>query len=121
MAPTSSNASWWAARESAVHQSRGSCSLTGGVVRGCGAEATPPTRPSSASRSTMVQDWVDESTPATRVISVAAVAGGIIGRGALADGATRVRVKYGVPAVAAPLHQGHRQSVAPGRDDQRRT
>ena len=46
---------------SAAHQSAGSASVPGG----CGALPRPTTVPSSASQSTTLVDWVDESTPAT--------------------------------------------------------
>ncbi len=49
----------------ADHQSCGCCSLTGGVVAGCGLVPTAIDSPLSIALKTTVQDWVDESTPAT--------------------------------------------------------
>ena len=46
---------------SAVSQCRGSTSVRGG----CGARPLRMRVPSSASRMTTLQDWVEESTPAT--------------------------------------------------------
>ena len=53
----------------------GSCSLRGGVVGGCGALPRPSTSPVSASRSSTLVDWVDESTPST--IGIAPIMPGI--------------------------------------------
>jgi hypothetical protein len=56
------------ARVNAAHQVSGSCSLTGGFVGGCGADPRPRNAPVSASLSSIVHDWVDESIPATIAI-----------------------------------------------------
>ena len=47
------------------HQAAGSVS----VPSGCGAVPDPTIRPESASTSSTLVDWVDESTPATSVVS----------------------------------------------------
>ena len=49
---------------SALHQAWGSTS----VQSGCGARPERTNAPESASRTTTLHDWVDESTPATRVM-----------------------------------------------------
>src|SRR4051812_27656956 len=52
---------WSTAARSAVHHAAGSTS----VPSGCGADPLRTSAPDSASRTTTLHDWVDESTPAT--------------------------------------------------------
>ncbi len=62
---------------------RGSCSLRGGVVGGCGARPAATSSPVSASRTSTLHAEVDESTPATSGISARrAAARSRAGRGA---------------------------------------
>jgi hypothetical protein len=49
----------------ASHHAWGSCSLRGGATAGWGAVPVASTVPSSASQTTTLHDWVEESTPAT--------------------------------------------------------
>ena len=49
----------------AFHQSTGSCSERGGLVGGCGARPERTNPPVSESRTSILVDCVDESTPAT--------------------------------------------------------
>src|SRR5690349_1955893 len=73
----------------AVTQSIGCCSLLGGKAGGCGADPVPYSRPVSASRTSTLHDWVDESTPNTTELLIPSPPGRTHRRAAHPDGRPR--------------------------------